>query len=141
MSGTGLSQPITEEMLEAEREFCERVIPFKEYSQCSNWYLKYLKLRFRSTWSSLFQPSLVGLDEAVESDAYKTSAVFRFLTKVADTLSKEEEVALVTVVDTLLNDGFLKDIDRVILTQLVFTAIGWLTLLYEPELSPEPQTL
>jgi len=103
------------------------------YNACS-WYSQYLQSKFLDHWHAL-SAALVGLDE--ESKAPKNNEfiiLFEFMRKVAEIFKTQSGCALTDIVDKLSNDGLLKDqLDdvRAIPNQVVFAAVGWLTMLYE----------
>lgn len=100
---------------------------------CS-WYTQYLQSKFIEHWD-LLALALVGLDD--ESRAPQRNDlvfVFEFMLKVAEVLRTKRACAMTDIVDELGNNELLKDQldeERAIPNQIVFAAIGWLTMLYE----------
>ncbi|KAG4441815.1 hypothetical protein IFR05_002679 [Cadophora sp. M221] len=65
-----------------------------------------------------------------------------FLTIIL-TIKDRDDIALVDLVDEVANNELLRYIDenRSHATQLVFSAFGWITMLYDPSLNPEKNSL
>jgi hypothetical protein len=109
------------------------------YSACS-WYSQYLQSKFLDHWHSL-SAALVGLDTELKAPKNNEFVIlFGFMLKVAEIFKTQSACALTDIVDGLSNDGLLKDqLDevRAIPNQIVFAAVGWLSmqLLHSPQLS------
>ncbi|KAK0102684.1 hypothetical protein ONS95_006286 [Cadophora gregata] len=101
------------------------------------WYLSFLESRIREAWIPLFRQVLNNVKLPsyfpVESDF---EAAMRLLTIVVGALQRRE-IALTDIVDDLYNLRVVKEVydDRVVVTRLVFAAIGWITLLYTPSIN------
>lgn len=70
--------------------------------------------------------------------------VYDFLLSVARLLKTRKDLALVEIVDELDNHNLLKpqlDEERAIPNQVVFAALGWLTMLYDAVSHPKPDKL
>jgi len=108
------------------------------------WYKCFLRYKFISHWK-LFAQTLEGIDDA--STAPKPGnlfVVYKFAKIVAQLLKTESNLAVSQVVDELDNQRQLKpqlDGERAIPNQLVFAAIGWLTMFYEAVCDPSPARL
>jgi uncharacterized membrane protein YqjE len=108
------------------------------------WYARFLRYKFNSHWH-LLAPVLVGIDD--ESTAPKRGdlvIVYKFVMTVARLLKTQTSLALSEIVDELDNELQLKqqlDGERAIPNQLVFAAIGWLTMLYEAVCKPDADKL
>jgi len=108
------------------------------------WYSRHLQLKFLQTWH-LLAPSLVGLeDESTEPRPGDLVIVYKFVLAIAEILSTKSHVALVEFVDQLSNENLLKpqlDEERAMPNQIVFAAVGWLTMFYEAVPNPKPDKL
>ncbi|KAL2061195.1 hypothetical protein VTL71DRAFT_7468 [Oculimacula yallundae] len=101
-----------------------------------SWYLNFLYARIREAWVPLFRPVLKDINLALYSPLESDLALaMRFLTSVTIEL-KRSELALIDIVDTLYNQDILKftDDEHSHANRLVFAAIGWITLLYSPNI-------
>lgn len=108
------------------------------------WYSRHLQLKFLQTWH-LLAPSLVGLEnDSTEPRPGDLVIAYNFVLKVAEILSTRPKVALVEFVDELNNENLLKpqlDEERAMPNQIVFAAVGWLSMFYEADLNPKPDKL
>lgn len=108
------------------------------------WYKCFLRYKFISHWE-LFAQTLVGIDD--KSTAPKPGdlvVIYKFAKTVAQLLKTESNLAVSQIVDELDNQRQLKpqlDGERAIPNQLVFAAIGWLTMFYEAVCKPSPARL
>lgn len=95
------------------------------------WFTQYLEHKFGQVWVSQIRPSVFGLaaDSRLPSAA-DLEVLYQVLSKVARQLYRTENLALVKLVDNLVNDGSLieRDDGRRDLRQLVFIWIGWLSV-------------
>ncbi|KAG4437821.1 hypothetical protein IFR05_006708 [Cadophora sp. M221] len=101
-----------------------------------SWYIDFLLARIHEAWVPLFRQVLRGIDlHSYYPCESEIALAMRFLTSVVVELRKND-LALVDVVEGLYNQGILDDTDgeRSNANQLVFAAIGWLTLLYSPNI-------
>ncbi|KAI9785982.1 MAG: hypothetical protein M1839_008248 [Geoglossum umbratile] len=105
-----------------------------------NWYTRYLELNFRHHWH-LLRPALKGLNnESHQPQTGELVVVYDFIITVARLFKTKENLALVDIVDELDNQDLLKpqlDEERAIPNQIVFAALGWLSMLYQAV--PHPQ--
>lgn len=110
---------------------------------CS-WYCRFLQSKFRSHWH-LLAPSLVGLyDASTTPTPGDLVVVYNFVITVAQLLKTRQQLALVDIVDELDNENLLKpqlDEERAMPNQIVFAAVGWLSMLYEAVSHPKPDKL
>jgi hypothetical protein len=110
---------------------------------CS-WYSRHLQMKFQQTWHAL-APSLLGLeDETTAPRPGDLVIVYNFVLAVAELLSTRQHIAMVEIVDELDNNHLLKpqlDEERAKPNQIVFAAVGWLTMFYEAVPNPEPDKL
>lgn len=108
------------------------------------WYSRYLRSRFHNHWH-LLAPALVGLeDNSLAPASGDMVVVYEFVLAVAKLLKNKPDLALVEIVDELENRGLLKqqlDDVRAIPNQVVFAALGWLTMLYEAVSHPKADNL
>jgi len=108
------------------------------------WYARYLLSKFVHHWH-LLAPSLKGLDE--ESTRPRTGElviVYDFLIIVARLLKTKKDLALVEIVDDLDNRDLLKpqfDEERALPNQIVFAALGWLSMFYDAVSHPKTDKL
>jgi hypothetical protein len=95
------------------------------------WYDRYLQSKIHHHWCFLAS-ALVGLEDNSKKPASGDLAtVYSFVIEVAKLLSTRRNLALVDIVDELDNQNMLKpqmDEERAILNQVVFAALGWLSM-------------
>jgi hypothetical protein len=95
------------------------------------WYGRYLQSKFCHHWH-LLVPALVGLEDNSTSPASGDFViVYNFVIEVAKLLKTRRNLALVEIVDELDNRSMLKpqmDEERAIPNQIVFAALGWLSM-------------
>lgn len=96
------------------------------------WYRKYLKNNIISFWP-LIRSALNDVDAySPRPSADELETVIKFIHEIARLLVTEKDLALVEIVDPLVNNKYFKpelidsDEFRIIPYQLVFAAIGWL---------------
>ncbi|KAI9767663.1 MAG: hypothetical protein M1840_005534 [Geoglossum simile] len=110
----------------------------------ANWYTSFLESNFRHHWR-LLRSTLHGLDdESTQPKSGDLGIIYGFIIMVARLLKAKENIALVDIVDELDNNGLLKqqlDEERAIPNQIVFAALGWLTMLYQAVPQPEANEL
>ncbi|KAH6690246.1 hypothetical protein BKA61DRAFT_585093 [Leptodontidium sp. MPI-SDFR-AT-0119] len=115
-----------------------------EFASTRSWYSQFLEWKFRIHWRLMSQ-ALRGLDEdSLMPQPGNLVVVYDFLTTVGVLLKARENLVLVEVVDELDNNNALKeqlDQERGIPNQVVFAAIGWLSMLYDMVCSPNPSRL
>jgi hypothetical protein len=104
---------------------------------CS-WYIEFLETHLRVILKSHLEPCLEGLEDL--PDDSKPILIYRFLAAVAERLSSRNELALQEVVSELERRHVFKTAAPPS-HQLVFIAIGWLTMLYDPDLKFQPEKL
>lgn len=107
------------------------------------WYTSFLESKIRESWVPLFRPVLINAHVASNTPNNKDlSRAFKMLTTILAVLEKDD-LALIEVVDKLYNGKILEeaDPDRSQASQLIFAALGWITLLYCPEPYPEDNLL
>lgn len=105
------------------------------------WYSGFLESKFEEVWIPLLRSCLFGLDAgAVEMGRGDLAIVYKFMKAVAEKLMHKENIALVDVVDSVANLGYLKDEEfsedeehdlpeeRALPNQLAFAALGWLSM-------------
>jgi hypothetical protein len=106
--------------------------PSETLRDAINWYEDFLRAKFNSAWTTLLRPTLEGLNgNSPLLQRCDDPIIYRFMTRVAQQLSEKKDVALTDFVDELSNEeGLLKepDEDRSLPFQLVFAAIGWLSM-------------
>ena len=96
-----------------------------------NWYLQFLETRIREAWVPLLRAVLRGVDSSsLTPRRTDFDVVMRLLTIVIITL-QQPTCALTDVVDALDNERLVRvtDEERSHATQLVFVAIGWLSMI------------
>jgi len=96
------------------------------------WYARYLEHKAVSAWVSLIQPAIVGIQSTVSARSPAEQAiVYRVLGIVAEgSMQKQKDLSLSDILDKLDSARLLKiqpDGERDIATQLVFSAVGWLS--------------
>jgi hypothetical protein len=103
-----------------------------------------LETRFERSWNTLLVKALAGLeskpDRGTENELL---IVYKFMAVVARSL-RSRDFTLLDVLNQLKADGRLKDDHpdtEATAIQLTFAALGWLTMLYNPKLCPEPRKL
>ncbi|KAH7416711.1 hypothetical protein BKA64DRAFT_274608 [Cadophora sp. MPI-SDFR-AT-0126] len=112
--------------------------------RASSWYTSFLRSKFTSIWHLLVQ-TLVGLDATTTSPrSGDLVIVYDFFIRIVQLMRAKENLALVEIVDELDSNGTLKrqlDQERAIPNQVVFAAIGWLTMFYDPVSHPRVDKL
>jgi hypothetical protein len=121
--------------------------------KCQAWYLAYINWRIEGTWESLIEPVLGPFgdtsnpqDGLSEAQASGRRRLYEILTCVADVIRSKDKrgLALADIVTLLKQKEQLRESDirsLCLSMQLVFSGIGWLTMLYEPVLGPESNKL
>lgn len=105
------------------------------------WYFKFLECRFICGWEIL-RGSLRGLNElAPDPEPGEFAVVYRAMAIVARVFMETERCALSDIVDKLMHLNTLRefqerDHDRALPNRMAFAMIGWLTMLFEPDLHP-----
>ncbi|KAN0114717.1 hypothetical protein V8E51_004261 [Hyaloscypha variabilis] len=111
------------------------------------WQVGFLESQIKEAWIPLFRRVLEGVDPAgLKPSAYELSITFRVLAAMVREFRRDDR-ALVQIVDELYNSGVLIETDesddsdyapyeRSTANQIVFTALGLITMLYSPELNP-----
>ncbi|KAG4437547.1 hypothetical protein IFR05_006981 [Cadophora sp. M221] len=140
--------PLTPEELKSHDAFFTSVfnsrLSTSQFASIRSWYSQFLYWKFRAHWH-LLRRALRGLDEDSPSPRPgDLVTVYNFLATVGELLKTRENLALVEVVDELDNNGALKeqlDRERSVPNQVVFAAIGWLSMLYDTVPNPKPSKL
>jgi hypothetical protein len=128
----------TRQRLEAQNAFIFAVTgkPFESRShtltKSCNWYTAYLEFKITDAWKTLFRPILQNIKSTSTSPCdHDISIAFQFLTAVVLELERRE-LALVNIVDQMYNKELLVDLptetDRSRANQLVFAALGWISM-------------
>lgn len=110
----------------------------------SRWYIIFLECKIRKAWRSLFIPVLRNAVSTPPSDE-DLALAFQIL-QIIINRAKQENLALIELVDSLDNSHLLKspdpdDEERAEANQLVLAAFGWITSLYSASDNPAPSKL
>lgn len=98
----------------------------------SEWYLAFLKSRIEEGWASIFEPVLTEVETTTHEPTTKDLCyVFQIFITIVNIMKKQENIALVDIVDQLYSTGALKSTDEFQshATQMAFVAFGWTSML------------
>jgi len=127
------------------------------------WYIEYLESKIREAWIPLFRRVLLNIRQYSDvPNGHDIATAFEFFTAVVLAFGRKD-LALVEIVDEVYNKGLLKDSEdeddeRSAANQLVFAAIGWISMflheylvvynvdssaghLYSPSTNPEENSI
>lgn len=101
------------------------------FQESALWYTTFLEHKLRTFWT-LFRRGLANINESDPLPGVDDmTTAYRFCIAVAKKMSGTADLALVTIVDKLINEELLSDReDREPLYHLVFAIIGWLSMLH-----------
>lgn len=108
------------------------------------WQVGFLESQIKEAWIPLFRRVLKGVDTTgLKPSADELSITFQVLAAMVEEFRRDDR-ALVQIVDELYNSGVLietaepedSDYERNPANQMVFTALGMISMLYSPELNP-----
>ena len=113
--------------------------------ECFNYYCQWIERRFKDINTSHFAPCYAA-PEPVNSPCNILNLVvmYNMLTLMAQTIISKDQLTLQEIIDEQGHNG---DFDTNypgtsgLLTQLIFMAFGWMTMLYDPEMAPSPNEL
>lgn len=121
--------------------FCRGVQTTPLYQVSALWYTTFLEHKMVTFWT-FFRRGLAnvkGNEARPSEDDDDMTTAWMFLIAVLKSLSGVRDIALVTIVDGLINDEILKDAeteeDRRALYQLVFVVVGWLSTYHKINLT------
>jgi hypothetical protein len=131
---------MTQERIKAQNGFIIAVTGKDSHSSALtlsyNWYAAFLVFKVKEAWSTLLSPVLAKVNTAVTKPCdHDISIAFSFLTAIVLQLDRKE-LALVEIVDEMYNQELLRftDDDRSRANQLVFAALGWISMMSEEEI-------
>ncbi|KAL2064597.1 hypothetical protein VTL71DRAFT_3734 [Oculimacula yallundae] len=121
---------------------CGTIDDSEMVEQAAQWYFAFLNMKCRDAWSKIIRPVLDCEDKDSSSPSQKDlCTIFRMLRTIVLTKKNTDDVALIDIVDVLYNKDYLRhieeDLERDLAKILVFTAIGWLTMMYTPSLESD----
>ena len=113
--------------------------------ECFNYYCQWIEERFKLINASHFAPCYAA-PEPVNTPCNMLNMVvmYRMLALMAETIRSKDQLTLQEIIDEQGDHG---DFDahypgtNSLLTQLIFMAFGWMTMLYDPETAPNPYEL
>jgi hypothetical protein len=127
------------------------VNPDRELGDASVWYINFLEGRLQEAWGSMLTKILADLDldvadenEPPEPTKAELVIAYRLMCFIADSLRSSKDFSLRGIADKLHEKGFLRshsDETLAAAEQLAFSVLGWLTMLYNPKLHPDPRKL
>ncbi|KAL8797877.1 MAG: hypothetical protein Q9195_000229 [Heterodermia aff. obscurata] len=113
--------------------------------ECFNHYCEWIEERFKAINASHFAPCYAAPEPAnTPCNMLNMVVMYRMLTLMAKTIMSKDQLTLQEIIDEQGDHG---DFDAKYpgtnsqLTQLIFMAFGWMTMLYDPEMAPNPNEL
>jgi len=100
------------------------------------WYIRYLECKIKKAWIPLFRRVLLNVRQYSDvPNGDDIATAFDFFTAVVLAFGRKD-LALVEIVDEVYNKGLLKesedeDDERSAANQLVFAAIGWISMFFD----------
>ncbi|KAH6690765.1 hypothetical protein BKA61DRAFT_285930 [Leptodontidium sp. MPI-SDFR-AT-0119] len=110
----------------------------------AEWFIQLLRSRCKAAWNPIIGPLLETTNSvAVGPSDRNLCTMFRMLRTIVLTTKNREEVALCDLVQAVDDEETLPfiDDDRWHATLMVFVALGWLSMLYTPDLCSENKSL
>ena len=102
-----------------------------------DWYMDFLDSHIQQVWADMVSPVIRYLPSAVaEATASDLSRVYWTLEIIADSIRTQKEVTLDAVTSKLKHADLIPPNSSALTTQMVFTLIGWMTMLYDPRTYP-----
>ena len=104
------------------------------------WFCKFLEARFQSVKDSHFNPCTSEVSkEKIMDQVLDLCAMYNMMAAIASQVDTTPSVTLLSLVDGLVHVKIFKREDEArtnLMNQLVFMAVGWLSMLYDPDRSP-----
>ena len=109
------------------------------------WFCKFLEAKFHAVQSSHFVPCSSQVStEKVLNQTLDLCVMYNLIALVAFMVASQADFTLHGLVQELLHQKILKSGDddhQGLLYQLVFMSVGWLSMLYDPEVEPSKNRL
>ena len=106
-----------------------------------NFYCRFLEQRFKAINKSHFLPCLKGFADGPLEPVLNLLVMYKLLISMAGLVMSKDNLTLQDMIDgqDQLDTKYSPTSD--LLTQLIFMAFGWMSMLYDPDLNPNPDKL
>ena len=115
----------------------------KNVDECFEHYCQWIEERFTTINASHFAPCLAAPQTLTTSPKVPNKVVmYKFLATMADCIINRDCLTLQELIDEQHYQGHFDakhEATKRLLTQMIFMAFGWLTMLYDPEVAPTTQ--
>ena len=113
----------------------------KILDECFNFYCLFLKQRFRAVNKSHFVPCLKGSTDGSWAPVLNLLVMYQLLSSMAELAISKDNLTLQDMIDGQDQFDTKYSPTSDLLTQLIFMAFGWMSMLYDPDPSPKGDKL